>query len=143
MNGTYKYSIDEKGRLLIPSKLRDGIDTNLLVITRGLERYLWLFTSTEWRDFSKKLLEATSIFQEKERLVLRRIIAPAQEVEIDRAGRIMIPQTLREYAGLKKECMILGLKRFIEVWDEGEYVEYDSRNEQEFQEAVKGLNIKW
>jgi MraZ protein len=143
MNGTYKYSLDEKGRLLIPSRLREEIEGNMLVITRGLDKYLWLFTPGEWQDFSKKLLEATSIFQEKERLILRRIIAPAQDVEIDKAGRIMIPQTLREYAGLKKECMILGLKRFMEVWDEEQYSEYDSKNEQEFQEAVKGLNIKW
>jgi MraZ protein len=143
MNGTYKYSLDEKGRLMIPVKLRDEISGNQLVITRGLDRYLWLFPPDEWKDFSAKLLEATSIFQEKERLVLRRIIAPAQDVEIDKSGRIMIPQTLREYAGLKKECMILGLKRFMEVWDEEHYTDYDSKNEQEFQEAVKGLNIKW
>jgi MraZ protein len=55
----------------------------------------------------------------------------------------MVPQTLREYAGLKKECMILGLKRFMEVWDEETYSEYDSKNEEDFQDAVKGLNIKW
>ncbi len=143
MNGTYKYSIDEKGRLMIPVKLRDEIEGSILVITRGLDKYLWLFTPKEWKDFSEKLLAATSIFQEKERLILRRIIAPAQDVEIDRTGRIMVPQTLREYAGLKKECMILGLKRFMEVWDEDTYAEYDSRNEQYFQDAVKGLNIKW
>jgi MraZ protein len=143
MNGTYKHSLDEKGRLMIPLKLREDMEDNTLVLTRGLDRYLWLFPPSEWKEFSEKLLESTSIFQERERLILRRIIAPAQDVEIDKTGRIMIPPTLREYAGLKKECMILGLKRFIEIWDEDQYSDYDSKNEQEFQDAVKALNIKW
>jgi MraZ protein len=143
MNGTFKYSLDEKGRLMIPVKMREEIGGNLLIITRGLDKYLWLFPPVEWKDFSEKLLEATSIFQEKARLILRRIIAPAQDVEVDKTGRIMIPPTLREYAGLKKECMILGLKRFVEIWDEDQYIDYDSKNEEAFQDAVKDLNIKW
>jgi MraZ protein len=84
-------------------------------------------------------MESTSVFQSKARLIQRRIIAPAQESEIDRSGRINIPQLLREYAGLQKECVILGIKNYIEIWDDEEYRRYWDDNEAEFQEAAEQL----
>ena len=74
-------------------------------------------------------------------MIRRRIIAPAQEVEIDKSGRIMIPPTLRDYAGFTKECIVLGVERSIEIWDEGKYHQYCQDNEQEFQEAVEELDL--
>jgi MraZ protein len=110
ITGEFRCSLDEKGRLLIPARMRTEVAGNVVVLTRGVENCLWLFPPEEWTTFSDKLIGSTSLFQEESRLIQRRMIAPAQETDIDKAGRIVVPQTLREYADLKKDCIILGLK---------------------------------
>ncbi len=139
VTGEYRYSLDEKGRLMIPARIRTEISGNVLVMTRGIDKCLWLFPPEEWTDISEKLLGSFSIFQKKARLIHRRIIAPAQETEIDRTGRITIPQTLREYADLKKDCIIIGMLKRLEVWDEDVYRSYSDINEDEFQEAAEEI----
>lgn len=137
--GEFHNSVDEKGRLLLPAKLRSGVAGNLIVITQGVDKCLWLFPPEEWNRISENLMASTSLFQSRARLIQRRIIAPAQEVEIDKAGRINIAPTLREYAGLAKEAVILGIKSYIEVWDESTYRDYWTDKEAEFQEAAEEL----
>ena len=139
VTGEYRYSLDEKGRMMIPAKIRTEIAGNVLVMTRGIDRCLWLFPPEEWTSISEKLLGSFSIFQKKARLIHRRIIAPAQETEIDRTGRITIPQTLRENADLKKDCIIIGMLKRLEVWDEEVYRSYSDINEDEFQEAAEEI----
>jgi len=97
------------------------------------------FPRKNGKHFPKNLIGSTSLFQEKARLIQRRMIAPAQETEIDKAGRIVIPQTLREYADLKKDCLILGLKKYMEIWSETAYQEYLAENEAKFREAAEEL----
>ncbi|MBN1698366.1 MAG: division/cell wall cluster transcriptional repressor MraZ [Spirochaetales bacterium] len=139
ITGEYKYSLDDKGRLMIPAKMRTEIEGNMLILTRGAEKCLWLFPPEEWKVFSESLLASTSIYEKKGRLVRRRIIAPAQDIEIDKMGRIIIPPTMREYAGLKKECTILGQGKSIEVWDDEYYKEYCHESEPDFHEAFEEL----
>ena len=145
ITGEYRYSLDEKGRLMIPSKMRTEIAGNIMILTRGVDRCLWIFPTDEWKGISSNILASTSLFQEKARLIQRRIIAPAQEAEIDRAGRMSIPQTLREYARLKKECIILGMLRYVEIWDEETYLSYLKNTEDSFKEAAEELGgkINW
>jgi MraZ protein len=88
------------------------------------------------------MLVSSSLFHEKARLIQRRILAPAQELEIDKSGRISIPQTLREYAGLKKECIILGMLKYMEIWDEDNYQSYWHENESKFRDAAEELGAK-
>jgi MraZ protein len=114
----------------------------VIILTRGVERCLWLFPPEEWKTFSEKLIGSTSLLQEQARLIQRRMIAPAQEAEIDRTGRIMVPQTLREYAELKKECIVLGLKKYIEIWAESDYLAYLEENESKFKLAAEQLGGK-
>jgi MraZ protein len=109
----------------------------VLVLTRAIDRCLWLFPIDEWRSHSQRLLASTSLFHEKDRLIHRRIIAPAQEVDIDRTGRIVIPPTLREYAGLAKDCIVLGMLTHLEVWDEDTYRSYWDASEERFLEAAE------
>lgn len=139
ITGQYHNALDEKGRILLPSRLRAEIPGNSLVITSGIDRCLWLFPPEEWKQLSDKLMEAASPFSRKARLLQRRIIAPAQEVELDKTGRILIPQSLKETAGLQKECILHGIKKYIEIWDVGEYNRYLDENEDEFQEAAEEL----
>ncbi|NOY10037.1 MAG: division/cell wall cluster transcriptional repressor MraZ [Spirochaetes bacterium] len=145
ITGEYRYSLDEKGRLMIPSKMRAEIAGNVMILTRGVDRCLWIFPTDEWKGISANILESTSLFQEKARLIQRRIIAPAQEAEIDKSGRMSIPQTLREYAHLKKECIVLGMLRYVEIWDEETYMRYLESTEDSFKEAAEELGgkINW
>jgi MraZ protein len=139
ITGEFRCSLDEKGRLLIPAKMRSEIAGNVIILTRGVENCLWLFPPEEWKTFSEKLIGSTSLFQEESRLIQRRMIAPAQEAEIDKAGRIVIPPTLRDYAVLKKDCLVLGLKKYMEIWSEASYTEYLDVNEAKFKEAAEKL----
>lgn len=139
LTGEYRNSLDEKGRLLVPARLRSAIPGASLVITRGVDKCLWLFPPEEWRSLAASLMEAASPFQKKARLLQRRIIAPAQEIELDKAGRLNIPPTLAESAGLSRECMVLGIEKYLEIWDLGEYQRYFEETEEEFREAAEEL----
>ena len=142
ITGEFTHSLDEKGRLMIPARMRAGITGNVIVLTRGVDTCLWLFPPQEWQEISGNLMDSISPFQEKARLIQRWIIAPAQEAEIDRAGRLVIPQTLREYAGLKKECRILGMLKYIEIWEEEAYLGYLKDNKDRFKEAAEEMADK-
>lgn len=124
---------------MIPAKLRTELEGERLVLTRGVETCLWLFQSAQWRSLAEQLTQSTSLFQKRARILKRRIIAPAQEVEIDKAGRINIPPTLREYADLSKDTVILGLENYMEIWSEAAYREDMDSNEEEFLEAAEEL----
>ena len=139
ITGQFRNSLDEKGRLLIPARIRSEISGSVLVVTRGIDRCLWLFPPEEWRSVSDSLMVAASPFTRRARLLQRRIIAPAQELDLDKAGRINLPPALQEAAGLERECVILGIKRYIEIWDVEEYDRYLAESEDEFQEAAEQL----
>ena len=139
ITGEYKNALDEKGRILIPSRIRSSIAGNVLILTRGVDKCLWLFPPEEWTRISSLLMDSTSMFNAKTRLMQRRIVAPAQECEIDKAGRINIPPTLRDSAGLQKDAVILGIENYIEIWDEETYNAYLDESEKEFLEAAEEL----
>ena len=139
ITGQFHNALDEKGRLSVPQRLRSAIAGTELVITRGIDNCLWVFPPDEWQGISDSLMDAASPFTKKARLLQRRIIAPAQEVEIDKAGRITIPQALKEAVGLRRDCIILGIKKYIEIWDVEEYDRYLAEHENDFQEAAEEL----
>ena len=139
ITGEYRASLDEKGRILIPSRVRAEIDGSSLIVTRGIDPCLWLFPEQEWKRIAGNLMDSTSLFQSRARMIQRRIIAPAQEAEFDKTGRINVPASLREYAGLKKDCIVLGIESYLEIWDEEAYRAYWEKNEAEFQEAAEEL----
>ena len=140
LTGEYRNTLDEKGRILFPTRLRNELTGNVLILTQALDRCLWLFTPEEWKNLSGKIMESASPFNAQARLVLRRLIAPAQEVEFDKAGRLSIPQSLREYANLSKDCIVLGVNRYIELWDSAEYKAYLEETEASFNEATEELS---
>ena len=140
LTGEYRNTLDEKGRILFPTRLRNELTGNVLILTQALDRCLWLFTPEEWKNLSGKIMESASPFNAQARLVLRRLIAPAQEVEFDKAGRLSIPQSLREYANLSKDCIVLGVNRYIELWDSTEYKTYLVETVDSFNEATDELS---
>ena len=140
LTGEYRNTLDEKGRILFPAKLRAEIEGNVLFITQGIDGCLWLFSPEEWNKLSEKIMENASIFNAHSRSVLRRLVAPSQEVEFDKAGRIMIPQSLREYSEIKRDCVILGVNKYMELWDADKYSEYLANSAAEFENSTEELS---
>ena len=140
MTGEFLYALDEKGRLMVPAKVRAEITGNVMILTRGVDRCLWLFPAEVWRHCSQNLA-TLSPFQANARLIQRRILAPAQEVEIGRSGRIAVPQSLRQFAGLEKDCTILGMDNYLEIWDVATYASYMEEHEGEIEKAAEELGV--
>lgn len=144
LTGEYRNTLDEKGRILFPTRLRNelfsGSDRTVLIVTQAFDRCLWLYTLDEWKNISSKIMETASPFNARNSLVLRHFIAPAQEVELDKSGRLSVPQSLREYAGLSKDCVILGISRYMELWDAQTYGQYLGENENSLKEAAEALS---
>ncbi len=140
LTGEYNNTLDEKGRLSFPAKLRTELNENVLIVTRSyLDHCLQLFTAEEWEQLKTRIMASVSPFSKENMNVVRRFIAPAQAVEFDKAGRLSIPQSLREYAGLSKDCTILGVDKFMEVWDSEKYREYLASTEDQFQDVADDL----
>lgn len=138
--GEFRNTLDEKGRILFPSKLRTVLQQNELMVTQGLDHCLMLFTIDEWAALNEKIVGSASLFNDQKRLVLRRFIAPAQKLEFDKTGRLSIPQGLREYAGLTGECVILGINKYMELWDAQSYAQYIEKTESSFLQAAESMS---
>jgi MraZ protein len=143
LTGEHRVSLDDKGRLMIPTKLRSEIPGNTLVLTKGIDQCLWLFPPSGWNTIAKSILENTSMFQQKGRMIQRRIIAPAVECEYDKAGRITVSSILREHAGLTKDCIVLGIRNYLEIWDAELYAKYEEQTEEAFSEIADDISIMW
>jgi len=139
ITGEHRVSLDEKGRLLVPSKVRNEIPGNSIVLTKGIDNCLWMFPPEEWSRIADVVMSQTNSFNKAGRALQRRIIAPAQELEVDKSGRINISGILRDYAGLKKECVVLGVKNYLEIWDEEAYLQYMDDSDEDFFAAAEAL----
>lgn len=120
MKGRFYHNIDAKGRLIIPSKLRDSIGTEF-VITTGIDECLYIFSEDGWEEFSKKLDENFKNGKKSSRIIKSHFRGNATDCEMDTQGRTVISPELREYAGLKKEAVIIGNGDKAEIWDRETY----------------------
>lgn len=136
--GEYTYSIDEKKRLAVPPKFRKQLKDGG-VITRGLDNCLFLYSYEEWEKLAKKLSEMP-LSRADARGFSRIMLSGAMEVEFDNMGRILVPDYLKDYAGLKKRVVVAGLYSRIEVWDEDIWKSYKERTEKEAGNIAERLN---
>jgi len=120
LNGSFNCTLDDKGRVNFPARLKSGFSGETLIVTRGLEKCLYLFPPEEWKEFQEKL-ENPSMMSRDWRKLQRLFLGGAVEAEIDKTGRLAIPQSLREYGGLVRELVIMGLGKRIEIWDAAVY----------------------
>ena len=125
MKGEYTHSIDAKGRLFIPAKFREELGFSF-VLTKGLENTLTIYPNSEWDKFAEKI---SSLPSKQSRTLQRFFVASAQDSSPDSQGRILIPQVLREYAGLSKNVKVLGMTDHIEIWDEARWNALDLTSE--------------
>ena len=112
--GEYQHSIDEKGRMIIPAKFRESLGESF-VITRGLDQCLFVYPREEWTVLEQKL-KALPLMKADARAFTRFFFSGATEVELDKQGRVNIPNTLCEHAHLEKDCIILGVSNRVEIW---------------------------
>lgn len=141
-NGEYNHSVDSKGRLIIPKEFRDGLGTEFK-ITRGLDGCLFVFPLNEWASFEQKL-RSLPLANSNARRLTRFFAAGATNCEPDQQGRILLPQTLREYAGLEKDVVITGMIERIEIWDKQKWSDYNAEGDMDEiaeQMLQLGLNI--
>jgi len=124
--GQYSHNVDNKGRLAVPAKFRN--DLKKAVVTRGLDDCLFLYPKKEWDEMAQKIASAP-ISKSNSRGFARFMLAGAMEVEFDKQGRIILPEYLRRFAGLKKKAVIAGVYNRLEIWDEAKWNKYNSETE--------------
>ena len=112
--GEYNHTIDAKGRLIIPSKFRESLGDEF-VVTKGMDGCLFVYDNEEWKKFEEKLL-SLPMMDKQVRQFTRYFLAGAASVEVDKQGRILIPAVLREFAGLDKDVVLVGVASRIEIW---------------------------
>ncbi len=135
--GEYHHSIDDKGRLIIPAKYRNEIGKEF-IITRGLDKCLFLYSKPEWEKIVSKL--SSLPFTKKDaRDFLRFFLSGATVCEFDKQGRINITSPLVHYAGLKKDCVIIGVNERLEIWSEETFNKFLTENEKNFSEIAENL----
>jgi MraZ protein len=112
--GEFEHTIDDKGRVAIPARFREELGEGL-VLTRGFDRCLQAFPRPAWQRLAERV-SALSLGNEEARLLRRLLFSGAAEVEVDRQGRILIPQNLREYGALAEQVVITGMDTYFELW---------------------------
>jgi MraZ protein len=134
----YLSTLDDKGRISLPARLRGTLEENVLMLTKGNSRGLWVFLPKEWEEFSHGIFTSDLSFEES--LALQhQFTIPMGEQEIDKAGRIAIPPSLRDYASLTRDCKILEARNHLEIWDSDCYETYLRSNEEKIQGIMEKM----
>lgn len=140
--GEYKYSIDDKKRLAIPPKFRQVLGKKA-VITKGLDQCLFLYSAKEWEAQAEKISKMPWT-QADARGFARVMLAGAMEANIDNLGRILVPDYLKDFAGLGKKVVVVGVYNRVEIWDESKWKEYNEKTESvvgDIAEKLKELGV--
>ena len=135
--GEYEHQLDAKGRMIIPSKFRYDLNERF-IITRGFDKCLFGYTLEEWQQIEEKM-KTLPMTKKDARKFMRMFFSGAIEVELDKQGRINIPQNLRKYANLTKECTVIGVSNRIEIWDRGTWNEFYEESEESFEDIAEDL----
>jgi MraZ protein len=125
-SGRYEYSIDDKGRLSIPAKFRDTLLSHYnqtLVVTNHLDGCLVAYPVKEWEALLERIESSSAVQKKDAKDVLRFFYSGAMECPIDRLGRILVPQSLRNFGAIKKNVVIIGMNKKIEIWAEEAWIE--------------------
>lgn len=135
--GEYSHTIDAKGRMAVPAKFRAKL-TSGAVVTRGLDNCLFLFSKEEWQKLAEQI-SASPINKANTRAFGRFMLAGATEAEFDKQGRILLPEYLRVYTGLKKKAIIAGIYNRIEIWEESAWQKYSKQTQKNSAKIAEGL----
>ncbi len=137
--GEYQHGVDAKGRLIIPAKLRDGLGERFIA-TKGLDKCLFVFPLKEFEAISEKL-RALGMANSQARAFNRLFFSGATECELDPQGRILLPGTLREYASIEKDVVIVGVENRVEIWAQERWAEYSEEAGELYTEIAEKLGF--
>lgn len=135
--GEYNHNLDEKGRLAVPAKFRARLQKGA-VVTKGLDNCLFLYPKKEWEELAKKL-SSLPISQKRARAFARMMLAGAFDVDIDKQGRVTLPQPLREFAKIKGDTIVAGLYSRLEIWSKANWETYRKKTEKESSDIAEKL----
>lgn len=135
--GEYQHSVDEKGRMAVPAKFRKFLSGGV-VVTKGMDACLYLYPMEEWNKLADRVAHLP-INQADSRAFSRLLLAGASYADIDSQGRILIPDSLRKYAGIAARATIIGLHNRAEIWDEEKWKEYRAKVEERGDEIAERL----
>lgn len=139
--GEYEHTIDKKGRLIIPSKFRESFkeyEVEKFYITRGLDKCLFLFTETEWKSQEAKF-KSISFTKKEARKFNRLYFSGAGQIDCDKQGRILIPKYLKDFAGIKRDVVIIGVSNRIEIWSKEGWGQYYNDSKESFEDIAEKL----
>ena len=137
--GTYSPRLDDKGRLFLPAKFRDELAGGV-VITRGQERCLYVFTRSAFAAKAEEL-QSASLTSRSARDYSRMFFSSASDEVPDKTGRVTVPPPLRQYAGLTKDCVVIGANTRLEIWDAAAWAAYEAEQEQAFADQDEGAPV--
>lgn len=135
--GEYHHTIDIKGRMIVPSKFREGLGETF-VLTRGLDQCLFGYPMSEWKLIEEKL-KALPLTKKDARAFTRFFFSGATECELDKQGRVNIASPLLQYAKLEKECVVIGVSNRIELWSKSIWENYVAEQEDSFEEIAENM----
>ncbi|CAM4260161.1 division/cell wall cluster transcriptional repressor MraZ [Paenibacillus tarimensis] len=135
--GEYQHNIDDKGRLTIPAKFRESLGSQFIV-TRGLDNCLFVYPMSEWSVLEQKL-KSLPLMKSDARAFSRFFFSGATECELDKQGRVNLPNHLCEYAKLDKDCVVIGVSNRVEVWSKAIWEGYYQQSEETFNEIAEKL----
>lgn len=135
--GEYQHALDDKGRLAIPVKFRADLRSGA-VVTRGLDNCLFLYTKKAWQELAERLAKLP-MARANTRAFARLMLAGAMDVDIDSQGRMLLPDYLRDYAGLKRQVVVAGLYNRLELWDERKWQSYNRSTEKSAGDIAEAL----
>lgn len=139
--GEYQHSIDRKGRLILPAKFREVAKNNFIekfFVTRGLDKCLFMFSEEEWRAQENKF-KAISFTKQQARIFNRLYFSGAAEVVADKQGRILLPQYIKDFAGIKRDVLIVGVSNRIEIWAKDRWEEFYGSAHSSFEDIAEKL----
>ena len=137
--GQFQHSLDQKGRLIIPSKFREDLGESF-VLTKGLDGCLFVYPRHEWAALEQKL-KALPFTQKDARAFIRFFFAGAVEAEMDRQGRILIPPHLREHARIEKDVVIIGVSNRVEIWSQEQWEAYSTEAAESYEDIAETLDL--
>ncbi|HEY8464297.1 MAG TPA: division/cell wall cluster transcriptional repressor MraZ [Bacillota bacterium] len=135
--GEFQHSLDDKGRLIIPAKLRDGLGEKFIV-TRGLDNCLFVYPMDQWKVLEEKIKELPTSHADT-RAFVRMFFSGAVEVELDKQGRIVIPQHLRDHARIERDVYVIGVSTKVEIWAKTVWEQYSLQAQQSYENIAETI----
>ena len=135
--GEYQHAVDGKGRMIVPAKFREGLGERF-VVTRGMDNCLFVYPLSEWNILEQKL-KALPFTRSDARAFMRFFFSGAAECELDKQGRILIPNNLREHAKLLKDVVVIGVSNRVEVWSQEVWEQYSEQAGLSFEDIAEKI----